>query len=184
VPGYPIRTPSDHSSVDNSPRTIAASHVLHRPLMPRHPPCALNNFTTTPHTHSAGRCHEQNSATANQDARIHYPTLNTPPHPHPPPTPPHPHRQPPTATNHTDALDAPDREQHHQEHTHPHPREPQVSSQDPTACRTHNAHGPDPPDRCSTRRPPGRPASRDQIMITPRTPQRDPTRVRAPHGAP
>jgi hypothetical protein len=46
VLGYPIRTPSDLSSVDSSPRTIAASHVLHRPLMPRHPPCALNNLTT------------------------------------------------------------------------------------------------------------------------------------------
>jgi hypothetical protein len=44
VPGYPIRKPSDHSSVDSSPRHIAASHVLHRPLMPRHPPCALNNL--------------------------------------------------------------------------------------------------------------------------------------------
>src|SRR3982074_1195944 len=44
VPGYPIRTPSDHSSVDSSPRPIAASHVLHRLLVPRHPPCALKNF--------------------------------------------------------------------------------------------------------------------------------------------
>ena len=44
--GFPIRTPSDHSSVDSSPRLIAASHVLHRPLMPRHPPCAHNNLTT------------------------------------------------------------------------------------------------------------------------------------------
>jgi hypothetical protein len=44
--GYPIRTPSDHSSVDNSPRTIAVSHVLHRPLVPRHPPCALHNLAT------------------------------------------------------------------------------------------------------------------------------------------
>jgi hypothetical protein len=46
VPGYPIRTPWDHSSVDNSPRPIAASHVLHRLLMPRHPPSALDNLTT------------------------------------------------------------------------------------------------------------------------------------------
>jgi hypothetical protein len=46
VPGYPIRTPSDLSSVDSSPRLIAASYVLHRLLMPRHPPCALNNLTT------------------------------------------------------------------------------------------------------------------------------------------
>lgn len=45
MPGYPIRKPSDPSSVDSSPRNIAASHVLHRLLMPRHPPNALNNFT-------------------------------------------------------------------------------------------------------------------------------------------
>src|SRR5690606_19317768 len=34
---YSIRTPWEHSSVDSSPRPIAASHVLHRPLVPRHP---------------------------------------------------------------------------------------------------------------------------------------------------
>src|SRR5215813_13344903 len=46
MPGYPIRTPWDQRSVDNSPRPIAASHVLHRLLVPRHPPCALSNLTT------------------------------------------------------------------------------------------------------------------------------------------
>ena len=46
VPGFPIRTSSDPRSVDNSPRHIAASHVLHRPLMPRHPPCALTHLQT------------------------------------------------------------------------------------------------------------------------------------------
>src|SRR5437762_9365182 len=46
VPGFPIRTPWDHSSVDSSPRPIAASHVLHRLLVPRHPPCALTNLAT------------------------------------------------------------------------------------------------------------------------------------------
>jgi hypothetical protein len=46
MPGYPIRTPWDHSSVDSSPRPIAASHVLHRLLVPRHPPSALDNLTT------------------------------------------------------------------------------------------------------------------------------------------
>ena len=46
MPGFPIRTPSDLSSVSSSPRLIAASYVLHRLLMPRHPPCALNNLTT------------------------------------------------------------------------------------------------------------------------------------------
>src|SRR6266480_7746897 len=46
VSGFPIRTPWDHSSVDSSPRPNAASHVLHRLLVPRHPPCALSNLTT------------------------------------------------------------------------------------------------------------------------------------------
>src|SRR5205807_10598472 len=46
MPGFPIRTPSDLSSVGSSPRLIAASYVLHRLLMPRHPPCALKNLTT------------------------------------------------------------------------------------------------------------------------------------------
>src|SRR5437763_16804913 len=46
VPGFPIRTPWDHSLVDSSPRPIAASHVLHRLLVPRHPPFALSNLTT------------------------------------------------------------------------------------------------------------------------------------------
>jgi hypothetical protein len=46
APGYPIRTSSDQRSVDNSPRHIAASHVLHRLLMPRHPPCALTHLHT------------------------------------------------------------------------------------------------------------------------------------------
>src|SRR6185436_7703694 len=36
----------DHSLVDSSPRPIAASHVLHRLLVPRHPPFALGNLTT------------------------------------------------------------------------------------------------------------------------------------------
>ena len=69
--GYPIRTPSDHSSVDNSPRTIAASHVLHRLLMPRHPPCALQHFnnkksqTTKPDTKRCSHplCNTQHTTT-------------------------------------------------------------------------------------------------------------------------
>lgn len=42
--GFPIRTSSDPRSVGSSPRHIAASHVLHRLLMPRHPPCALKHL--------------------------------------------------------------------------------------------------------------------------------------------
>ena len=44
MPGFPIRTSSDPRSVDSSPRHIAASHVLHRLPVPRHPPCALTHL--------------------------------------------------------------------------------------------------------------------------------------------
>ena len=44
VLGFPIRISSDHSSVGSSPRLFAASYVLRRFLVPRHPPFALNNF--------------------------------------------------------------------------------------------------------------------------------------------
>jgi hypothetical protein len=46
VRGFPIRTSSDQRSVGSSPRLLAASHVLHRLLVPRHPPCALTNLAT------------------------------------------------------------------------------------------------------------------------------------------
>src|SRR3954470_5145582 len=53
VRGSPIRTSSDQRSVGSSPRLLAASHVLHRLLVPRHPPCALNNLATQkPHPRS------------------------------------------------------------------------------------------------------------------------------------
>ena len=69
MPGFPIRTSSDHSSVDNSPRTIAASHVLHRLLMPRHPPCALKHFTTTRCSHPL--CNTQHTTTP-QPSKPHH----------------------------------------------------------------------------------------------------------------
>ena len=61
--GFPIRTSSDQRPVIGSPRLIADSHVLHRLLVPRHPPCALNNLQTikekitenSPHTHTQNR---------------------------------------------------------------------------------------------------------------------------------
>ena len=52
--GSPIRKSSDQRSVDSSPRLIAASYVLHRLLVPRHPPYALNNLATQkPHPSDA-----------------------------------------------------------------------------------------------------------------------------------
>src|SRR5947207_3547548 len=69
-PGFPIRKSPDHSLVAGSPGLIAGSNVLHRLLVPRHPPCALINLATT------------------IDARVHYAVLKiraaprqNPPHP-------------------------------------------------------------------------------------------------------
>ena len=44
-PGCPIRTSKNHSLVTSSSWLIAGSHVLHRLLTPRHPPCALDRLT-------------------------------------------------------------------------------------------------------------------------------------------
>ena len=44
MPGCPIRKPSDQSLLGGSPKFIAAIHVLHRSLVPRHPPYALNSL--------------------------------------------------------------------------------------------------------------------------------------------
>ena len=46
VRGFPIRKSWSQRPVIDSTRLIADSHVLHRLLMPRHPPCALKNFNT------------------------------------------------------------------------------------------------------------------------------------------
>ena len=39
--GFPIRKSADIMLICSSPQLIAACHVLHRLLMPRHSPCAL-----------------------------------------------------------------------------------------------------------------------------------------------
>src|SRR3954451_4797676 len=88
VPGSPIRTPWDHSSVDNSPRPIAASHVLHRLLVPRHPPSALDNLTT------------ENKMLA---STVQFSTNNQPTTHKPPPAPDHP-SQPPANQNHPNGM--------------------------------------------------------------------------------
>lgn len=103
VPGFPIRTSSDPRSVGSSPRHIAASHVLHRLSVPRHPPCALkhlqhktkkNESSPTHHTHPqkgqtscAGirkiciTTKTHNTQLCIFDARNHYPQIkhHTPP---------------------------------------------------------------------------------------------------------
>src|SRR6516164_7265608 len=45
VPGFPIRKSPGQSPLSGSPKLFAASHVLHRLLAPRHPPCALSSLT-------------------------------------------------------------------------------------------------------------------------------------------
>ena len=95
VLGFPIRTSSDQRSVDSSPRLIAASYVLHRPLMPRHPPCALKHlqhknqsFSTkkrkitpqrpTPARHASRRTRHQHRCESMLATTIH--ESNTTPH--------------------------------------------------------------------------------------------------------
>ena len=78
--GFPIRTSSDQRLVGNSPRLNAASHVLHRPSMPRHPPYARNTkqHTLLLHTHERLQTvdtQQTTQITEKQDARVHYTVL-------------------------------------------------------------------------------------------------------------
>src|SRR5689334_21676951 len=84
MPGYPIRTPWDHSSVDSSPRPIAASHVLHRLLMPRHPPYAHSNLTTqTQRPKKKDQTPTRSQQTSKMLASTVQFSTNTKPPPHP-----------------------------------------------------------------------------------------------------
>ena len=83
VLGFPIRTSSDQRFVGNSPRHNAASHVLHRLSMPRHPPYARNK------TH--GHTNNQGTNTKTQKRKILASTIQfshntTPTHNQPQPT--------------------------------------------------------------------------------------------------
>ena len=72
--GFPIRTSTDQSSFTNSPWLIAGYNVLHRLLMPRHPPIALSSLSP------------KNSTTKNyKDARVHYTILKHPTNTNTPP---------------------------------------------------------------------------------------------------
>lgn len=89
VPGFPIRTSSDPRSVDSSPRLIAASYVLHRLPVPRHPPCALKHLQTQKPIRKKLHINTQTPPTPTKrtrnirvlDARNHYPQIkhHTPP---------------------------------------------------------------------------------------------------------
>ena len=78
MPGPPIRKPSDHSPPAGSPRNIAGHHVLHRPLMPRHPPNAHKNKQHNTRQNTCRRL----------TVRCSRPLYSSQPtHPHPPTTP-------------------------------------------------------------------------------------------------
>jgi hypothetical protein len=93
VPGFPIRTSSDQRSVDSSPRHNAASHVLHRLPVPRHPPCALKHLQhkTVKNSRKNQKLHylhtqqhpppKEGEHSCALDARNHYPQIkhHTPP---------------------------------------------------------------------------------------------------------
>ena len=44
--GFPIQKSPDQCLFSNSPKLIAAFHVFHRLLAPRHPPYALTSLAT------------------------------------------------------------------------------------------------------------------------------------------
>ena len=50
--GFPIQKSPDQSLFSSSPKLIAAFHVFHRLLTPRHPPSALNSLATKQLTQS------------------------------------------------------------------------------------------------------------------------------------
>jgi hypothetical protein len=63
--GFPHSDIPGSKPVCGSPRLIAAYHVLHRLLLPRHPPCALSSLTIK-FARSTGRLRHKLSAISRQ----------------------------------------------------------------------------------------------------------------------
>ncbi len=74
IRGFPIRTSTDQSSFTNSPWLIAGYNVLHRLLMPRHPPIALSSLSPNKTI---------NNKNLLKDARVHYTILKQQTNTHP-----------------------------------------------------------------------------------------------------
>ena len=56
--GFPIRTSPSQSLCSGSTELFAATHVLHRFLVPRHPPCALSSLASSSQRRLlSSRCH-------------------------------------------------------------------------------------------------------------------------------
>ena len=114
MPGPPIRKPSDHSPPAGSPRNIAGHHVLHRPLMPRHPPNAQKNKqqNTTKHTDKKAHMPQSQKQTVIMLASTIQFTTNPPT----PTTPPHNSEAEPQARQ--PGRTTPEPRQHATPHTH------------------------------------------------------------------
>jgi hypothetical protein len=83
--GFPHSDISGSKSARDSPKLLAACHVLHRLLAPRHPPRALCSLTTTA-THQAVSCHVARDAPCTYSAKLkifnlpkHYPVVKVRP---------------------------------------------------------------------------------------------------------
>src|SRR5262249_6690733 len=77
----------DHSLAAGSPGHIAGSSVLHRLLVPRHPPCALKNLAHTTYAlQQLRRGPPRHAGRSRIDARVHCAVLKkrTAPAPSPP----------------------------------------------------------------------------------------------------
>ena len=183
-PGPPIRTPSDHSPSAGSPRLIAGHHVLHRPLMPRHPPNAHKNKQNTSAPAHGGH------ATKIKDARVHYAVHNQPAHQ---PRPHHPRQQASRTRKEAPGRTAPDPDSvpPHHPPTHPHhptgqhgratsSRQPHPSTQAPR----HNDRTPTsrtrPVPYTTALHQPGPPTSRPATLPAPGTSQHSRPNKRAP----
>ena len=80
-PGFPIRKSAGQRLFSASPRLIAAVHVLHRLLVPRHPPCALSILTENTHyfiaTMQISRCAQGSALPAGKTALLHARSFKT-----------------------------------------------------------------------------------------------------------
>jgi len=135
VPGLPIRTPSDHSPSAGSPRLIAGHHVLHRPLMPRHPPNAQINTHNTPRAH-AHHAHTTEHTTQHNEQTILASTIQFTTNP---PTPPRTRTQP--KHDHTESQTTRAHSPRPRQHATPSP--PHARDRHPAHAHTH-AHEPVP----------------------------------------
>ena len=148
MPGPPIRKPSDHSPPAGSPRNIAGHHVLHRPLMPRHPPNAQKNKQQR-HTNKTRNTLSQKSYSKMLASTIQFTTNPPTPGSH------HPHKAAEHGSGNQGALPQ-NPDSMPPPHTRGHPPPPNRRQQ---ACLLHQSPGkPTPPARTNPRDTVSRPA--------------------------